>query len=466
MKHRFLKKEDKVYRILEETEEELFIVSCERQEMPCWITKEGIPFEDETLYAFDGSLTTDQKKVMRQRYTVIADILPVMTDKKERSVRIRRAEEEYGISKQTIRRYLWRYLVYQDIRILAPEQSAKKELTQDQKNIRWALNKYYYNRMKLSLISAYRLMLKEKYTNEEGNLVEGYPSFAQFRYFYRKTRKLQNQYISRNGLSYYQRNQRPCVGDGVQEFANHTGVFMLDSTVCDIYLVNEQGQVVGRPTLTASVDAYSTLCTGYSLTWEGGVYSLKKLMLHVISDKVSHCRKHGINIIEDQWPGRELPGKILTDMGAEYASETFAQIAELGITVVNLPPFRPELKPEVEKFFDVIQGYYKPYLKGKGVVEPDYQERGGHDYRKDACLTLEEFERVILHCIIYYNSRRILENFPYTEQMLTNRLPPFACEIWMSDVEEGNADLIEVDEEELLLTLLPRVKGTFTEAGL
>ena len=68
--------------------------------------------------------------------------------------------------------------------------------------------------------------------------------------------------------------------------------------------------------------------------------------------------------------------------------------------MVNLPAYRPELKGAVEKFFDLIQSAFKPHLKGKGVIEPDYQERGAHDYRKDACLTMEQFEKVVLNCIL------------------------------------------------------------------
>lgn len=96
-----------------------------------------------------------------------------------------------------------------------------------------------------------------------------------------------------------------------------------------------------------------------------------------------------------------------------------SRLRKLGVTVVNLPAYRPELKGNVEKFFDVIQGLFKPYLKGKGTIEPDFQERGAHDYRKDACMTMEMFEAVLLHCILYYISRRILEDFPYSEEMLT-----------------------------------------------
>ena len=135
-----------------------------------------------------------------------------------------------------------------DIAALAPKKKVVDvKLTQDEKNMRWALNKFFYTTQKQSLHTAYTLMLKEKYCDSMGVLPKEYPFFYQFRYFYRKTRKMQNYYISRNGLTHYQRNNRPLLGDGVQEFAPIVGVGMLDATICDIYLVNEAGSLVGRP---------------------------------------------------------------------------------------------------------------------------------------------------------------------------------------------------------------------------
>ena len=57
-------------------------------------------------------------------------------------------------------------------------------------------------------------MLKEKYTIND-KLQESHPSFYQFRYFYRKTKKLQTYYISRNGIKDYQKNHRPLLGNGI-----------------------------------------------------------------------------------------------------------------------------------------------------------------------------------------------------------------------------------------------------------
>lgn len=310
------------------------------------------------------------------------------------------------------------------------------------------------------------MMLKEKYCDASGVLLPEYPSIHQFRYFYNKTKKMQNYYISREGLKGYQRNSRPLLGEGVCTFAPNVGVGMLDATICDIYLVNEVGNLIGRPILTACIDAYSSLCCGYSLSWEGGVYSLRGLMLNVLADKQKHCKKHGIKIESMEWNSDSLPATLVTDMGSEYISETFEQIAELGITVVNLPAYRPDLKGSVEKFFDLVQETYKKYLKGKGVIEPDYQERGTHDYRKDACLTMVEFEKVILRCIIYYNSRRLIEDFPYTKQMLDKGVLPYANCIYEWGKMQVGANLLNVKEQDLIYTLLPRTTGRFTRQGL
>ena len=105
-------------------------------------------------------------------------------------------------------------------------------------------------------------------------------------------------------------------------------------------------------------------------------------------------------------------------------------------------------------------------LKGRGVIEPDFQERGAHDYRKDACLTIKEFEKVIIKCIIYYNSERILEKFPYTQEMINNGIEPFSNTIWNWNKQLYPNNLIDVSKNDLVLTLLPRTTGKFSRTGL
>lgn len=471
-----LRKENCFLRVLKTDEERVLIIDCIKKTMPKWIKQETltdfsesseqelINFSNTSLSEID-ELSENSKRIMNERYIMLQGIIAFLGNQDLRNQAITLAENEYQLSKQTIRHHLCEYLAFNDIRALAPKEKAVNPLSKDEKNMRWALNKFYYNINKNTLKNAYTMMLKEKYCDGNGKLLEHYPTYHQFRYFFKKTKNLQKLYITRNGLVAYQRNNRPLLGDSVTEFAPCIGTAMLDSTICDIYLINEAGQVIGRPILTACIDVYSGICMGYSLTLEGGMYSLRNLMLNVIADKEEHCKKFGINIRKEDWNVSELPIRIMTDKGSEYKSENFEQLVELGINIINLPPYRPELKGSVEKFFDCVQGYFKPYLKGKGVIEPDFQERGRHDYRKDAALTLEQFEKVILYCILFYNTKRILENFPFTEEMLSKNITPYSNVLWNREKEQGT-ELIQIEADKLVKVLLPRTNARFKRNGL
>lgn len=471
MKNKLLKTNDGVFRILSVNDEQIFAIDCKKRTMPKSYKKEyfkdaeTIELSPYTAPDLD-ELTPANKRIAQDRFTMIAAALSVVENEKMRSEMINEASKQFSVSKQTLRSYLCTYLVYQGIGALAPQKKEKKELTPDQKNMRWALNKFFYTRNKNSLQTAYTMMLKAKYSNPSGSLLPEFPSFNQFRYFYRKNRKLENYYISRNGIKDYQRNKRPLTGDCVQALAPTLGTAMLDSTICDIFLVDDSGRVIGRPILVAACDVNTSLCLGYSLLLEGGTYSLQNLMLNILDDKVALCRKMGINIRPEQWNVRELPRIMLTDGGSEYKGRTFSQIAELGVTLINLPPYRPDLKGSVEKLFDLVQSSYKDSLKGKGIIMPDYRERGAHDYRKDAVLTLSDFEKVVTRCIIYYNCERVVKNYPYTAEMLEAGVKPYANEIWNHKKITEAENLLTVSRRELILTLLPRTSGRFTRRGL
>ncbi len=91
------------------------------------------------------TLDAEQRKIMYERYTMIAPILSFVADDKVRRQLIHSAAAEHDVSKQTIRNYLCLYLAYLDVSVLAPRRREDdRALTQDEKNIRWALNKFFY----------------------------------------------------------------------------------------------------------------------------------------------------------------------------------------------------------------------------------------------------------------------------------------------------------------------------------
>lgn len=479
-KNQLLKDNGCIYRVLAIEEDSVFMIDCLKKTMPNWYDIDEVRgYEDctekelleitGTVLLEEENLSSKARKTAHERFTVVAGILPFIADDRFRTEAIRRVAEEKGVSIQTVRTYLCQYLTFQDISVLVPKKRCvpDKELTKDEKNFRWALNKFYFTRHKNSLKTAYTYMLKEKYCNGEGNLLTECPSFNQFRYFYSKYKTKQNTIISRNGIKDYQRNYRPLLGEGVQEFAPNVGVGMIDATICDIYLVDDAGNLVGRPVLTIVTDAFSSgFVMGYSLTWEGGTYSLRNLMLNVIDDKVEWCKKFGIIIKKEQWDSKQMPAVIVSDMGSEYQSATFSQITELGVTLINLPPLRPELKSIVERSFQLLQDSVKPFLMNHGYVDKDSGKRLAPDYRKDACLTMDDYEKVIIHAILFNNNQRILENYPYTEGMIGAKVQPYPCSIFEWGKNQQGCNLITISKKQLIMTLLPRTNARFTRQGL
>ena len=472
---KLLRKDNQIIRVLKLKDEKVLVIDCVKKTMPVWKAEAEftgyVDCNEDELYELTGmnsgrELTGTEQKVARERFTMIAGVLPFIADQKKRNEMVDALAVDNNCTKQTIRKYLCLYLIYQDISVLAPAEVKEKELTADQKNMRWSLNKFFYTKDKNSLQTAYTMMLKEKYCDSEGKLLDKYPSYYQYRYFYRTHKNMQQFYISRDGIKHYQRENRPLLGNGVQQYCPIVGYSMLDSTTLDIYLVDDAGQVVGRPILTFCVDGFSGLIQGYSLTWEGGMFSLRNLMMNIVSNKVDWCERKGVFIEQKQWDACELPSTLITDMGTEYKGENLEQLTDLGIKIVNLQAFRPDLKGTVERTFQSIQGLFKSRLKRKGLVEPDMWTRTGKDYRKDSCITMDEMEKIILHCIVYYNNQLIVENFPYTEEMLEEEVKPYRSEIYNWGKQQFGANLIDVEPNTLMKILLPRTTARFTRKGL
>lgn len=475
-KNDLVKVKNNYYRIISFNGNKMLVIDCVKRTMPFWVDTIEIEVISEKQLSTITNITLEdietlsptRRNTAYKRFGLIAGLVSVIEDKRLYSIMLNEIACQNNISKDTLRNYLCDYLVFQNVSVLAPkERKTEEALTQDQKNYRWALNKYFYNQNKNSLKFAYNSMLREKYCDNKGQLLKEYPSFFQFRYFYQKTRNTQNYLITRNGMGDYQRNDRPLLGDNSQSFAPNLGVAMLDGTICDIHLVDNSGKLIGRPNLVACIDTHSSICMGYHLSLEAGVYSLRNLMVNVVEDKQEYCEKFGIKINKGNWNCNQLPGTCIVDRGSDFISKNFSQLTDLGITLIDLPPFRPDLKAIVEKFFDCVQGYFKGELKNKGVVDKDFDERTRRiDYRKQACLTLEQFEKILIHCILYYNSQRLLENYPFTQEMIETGIRPTASEIWNYKLNEIGTNLIAASIDMVALTLLPRTTGKFTRQGL
>ena len=142
-----------IVRVLELRDDQVLVIDCQKRHMPEWVDAsplEECEHSDMTelcsvagirLRSLDSLLPAD-RKTCREKYSIIAPVLPFVVDERRRTEMIYEAAERFSISKQTVRKYLCLYLAVQDEAIFAPQENKEKPLTKHEKNIRWALNKY------------------------------------------------------------------------------------------------------------------------------------------------------------------------------------------------------------------------------------------------------------------------------------------------------------------------------------
>ncbi len=186
-KNDYLKIDDTIYRILAVDKDNYLVLNCNTKNMPSW-KKESELAEGDIISAeeafnmldielIEEELTGTAFKKAHERYTMIAGVLAFMNDDSLRNRAIAMAVDTYGISRRTLTTYFCNYLVTDNLASLVQKSRKKnRPMTDDEKIMRWALNKFYYTRYKHKLTDCYIMMLKEKYTDESGKLKEEHPS--------------------------------------------------------------------------------------------------------------------------------------------------------------------------------------------------------------------------------------------------------------------------------------------------
>ena len=161
-KHELRKWQGSIIRVLAKKDDQLLTIDCIHRKMPFWVTVADLgastECSEEELYAATKTIPTPAclspvaHRIAHERYTLIAGILPFVADERLRTSAIQHISAERNISKQTLRHYLCLFLAFQNIASLAPvERDSARPLSPDEKNMRWALNKFYYTKRRISL---------------------------------------------------------------------------------------------------------------------------------------------------------------------------------------------------------------------------------------------------------------------------------------------------------------------------
>ena len=399
------------------------------------------------------TLTANQESIMWKRYRIITPLLIQACNKKERTKLLNEISVQEGITKNTLKNWLYKYLASQDIYSLCPierdynEQHIPSELADI---FKYSLNKWYLSPSKVTLRYTYERMLGQFFTDTNGKLLNEYPSYRQLQYFKNQTVTKINEYCSRNGKGYFSRNQRPLIHDGLSALYPFE-IYQTDAQLLDLYVFKDYlKQEIGRPTLVVAIDVFSQAIVGYSISF----YSSDTSTIYALL----------FNIIE-HYP---LPKVLITDRGAEFTGNRIEQIS-LFTELQVMESYRPDLKANVEKWFDILNSIWTPFFQGKGRVHKPKEELpyGMIDYKSQAVITLEEFEKeILIQSIDYYNNEHVLKNYKFTPEMLKENVVPTPKGLIEYACNKYNLVFQPISPEILKLVLLERTTAKFTRKGL
>lgn len=459
----FINLDGEVFHVLLQGEVGAWVISCDVYGMPVYLDQqhleraERIPTPEEYVRNRQRKISEPQK----ERFQIIEEMVKdplCITDEDHRRERARAAAETYQTSTRRVNQLYYRFFAHGCLTKSRPGQVVVR------KDFDAAIQKYYFSAKRNSLRTAYELFILENYTNN-GTVSRDAPTWSSFKHYYqRHWSKRKEKDIARNGLSNYQRNERPIYGSAMQ-YRNSIGCYQIDETPADIFLVSrwDRSKVVGRPNIYLAVDTASGLIAGVYVGLDAGENAMTACLANAAEDKVGFCAKYGITIEHDDWPSCGLPSEIISDRGREFMGTRMDELCmRYGMDCQALPPFRADEKPLVERMIGMIQDSYESLLRGKGVIGEDVTERWATDYRKQAIFTLDEYTAIVIRCIVALNKGRVLTEIGH----LPVEAPNTPATLWAWLESQGKTTLLDVDAREVYIRCLPRRTVKVTRKGI
>ena len=341
-----------------------------------------------------------------------------------------------------------------------------------------SVKRFYHTVKNNPLATTYDLMLKTffvadyRYDNGVKKPIlldqDQIPTFRQFRYWYEKTYLSEEKLRKRKGNRKYELNHRAVLGTSVGDLYGPGTKFQIDATIADVYVVSSfnRNWIIGRPIIYVVIDVFSRKVVGLYVGLEGpSWFGAMMALANTASDKVSYCKKYGIDIEKEEWDCHYLPQTLLADRGELEGYNVERLVSAFNMKVENTPPYRADWKGIVEQHFRTINTTgIKPFLPG--VVDTDVRIRGDRDYRLDATLTLEEFTSVIIKCVLYHNNHHWLKNYNQDEMMIQDEVSLIPRELWNWGIKNRSGKLRSYSEDIVKLHLLPTANARVTFKGI
>ncbi len=204
--------------------------------------------------------------------------------------------------------------------------------------------KWWSGRSSASIMAVWRLVRSE--CEEKGLPVPGYHSI----YLYINSLPVPLQLLRSGKTKEWEKQGRPVVRFQMSKRSNER--WQIDHTQLDIWVRDptEDGWVVRDIWLTVALDEFSRTIAGFVLSMKHpDAWTTSLLMMNAIGAK-----KH------EEWLNRGLPSVVQPDRGKDFMSHNVqAAMAALGIHFDPDPPYYPNRKGKVERWFLTLDGFLR-----------------------------------------------------------------------------------------------------------
>lgn len=190
------------------------------------------------------------------------------------------------------------------------------------------------------------------------------------------------------------------------------------SVVCE-----RTGLPLGRPMLTALVDAYSSYVLGFYISFYGaGLTSVTGALQSAIRPKADLVSALSL---KKPWLAEGIPDRLMLDNGREFHSGVFQQIGwELGMDFTYCRVRTPWLKPHVERFFSTLD----TLTLTKGRIRKRMANVVEQDPNEEASIMFGDFVRGIAEFVVEFhpfkvNKRKLAKPFDLFSEGIQRRPP-------------------------------------------
>jgi putative transposase len=292
------------------------------------------------------------------------------------------------------------------------------------------------------------------------------PTLGQFRYYYELDRGIIRATEKREGARRFPLRNRPVLGTSTQLAPRPGALYQIDATVGDVYLLSSvrRTRIIGRPVIYMVVDVFSRMIVGFYAGLEGPSWAGMMMALeNAFTDKTDFCQRIGRPIQPREWPCAHLPEAIIGDRGELLSKNVEFMLNAFQIRIDNTPPYRPDWKAVVERFFRILNEQAVRWAPG---AVHGLRERGGRDTRLDARHTLKTLNRLLLEIVLHYNNEHRLIGYEPDPELLNANVEPYPVDLWEWGVQNRSGALRIADREHVRLSLLPSAEASVTRRGL